>query len=267
MFGPQKGADAAMVERLTARLDEQARRLPARPARRADDGRRRRAVRRAVGRARRVLEPGAPWVLDALDFDRGCATPARSSPGEGKLDEQTLEGKLVGEIGTRARQAGRAAARHRRHRPAGPVRQAHHRPPAHDRGDDIEELEAAGRGARHRARRGSRLVTRAGRTGTHRDAATPTPGAADAREPARHRRRRGLVRDRRGGAARARRLPHHAADAHARAVPALEADRENKALPGGRRAAARPADRARLRGTRRAPTTCSSASPRAGSTR
>jgi glycerate kinase len=26
--------------------------------------------------------------------------------GEGKLDEQTLEGKLVGEIGTRARQAG-----------------------------------------------------------------------------------------------------------------------------------------------------------------
>ena len=26
--------------------------------------------------------------------------------GEGKLDEQTLEGKLVGEIGTRTRQAG-----------------------------------------------------------------------------------------------------------------------------------------------------------------
>ena len=26
--------------------------------------------------------------------------------GEGKLDEQTLQGKLVGEIGTRARQAG-----------------------------------------------------------------------------------------------------------------------------------------------------------------
>ena len=26
--------------------------------------------------------------------------------GEGKLDEQTLEGKIVGEIGTRTRQAG-----------------------------------------------------------------------------------------------------------------------------------------------------------------
>ena len=53
-----------------------------------------------------VLEPGAPWVLDALDFDERMRASRAVVTGEGKLDEQTLEGKLVGEIGTRARQAG-----------------------------------------------------------------------------------------------------------------------------------------------------------------
>ena len=55
--------------------------------------------------------------------------------GEGKLDEQTLEGKLVGEIGTRARQAGVPLHAIVGTRRARPVRQAHHRPPAHARGD------------------------------------------------------------------------------------------------------------------------------------
>jgi glycerate kinase len=58
----------------------------------------------AVHRA--VLEPGAPWVLDALDFDRRMRAARAVVTGEGKLDEQTLQGKLVGEIGTRARQSG-----------------------------------------------------------------------------------------------------------------------------------------------------------------
>ena len=53
-----------------------------------------------------MLEPGAPWVLDALDFDDRMRASRAVVTGEGKLDEQTLEGKLVGEIGTRARQAG-----------------------------------------------------------------------------------------------------------------------------------------------------------------
>ena len=53
-----------------------------------------------------TLEPGAPWVLDALDFDARMRASRAVVTGEGKLDEQTLEGKLVGEIGTRARQAG-----------------------------------------------------------------------------------------------------------------------------------------------------------------
>ena len=53
-----------------------------------------------------MLEPGAPWVLDALDFDARMRAARAVVTGEGKLDEQTLQGKLVGEIGTRTRQAG-----------------------------------------------------------------------------------------------------------------------------------------------------------------
>src|SRR6266511_576842 len=52
------------------------------------------------------LEPGAQFVLDALDFDTRMRAARAVVTGEGKLDEQTLEGKLVGEIGTRTRQAG-----------------------------------------------------------------------------------------------------------------------------------------------------------------
>ena len=58
----------------------------------------------AVHRA--TLEPGAPWVLDALGFDERMRASRAVVTGEGRLDEQTLQGKLVGEIGTRARQAG-----------------------------------------------------------------------------------------------------------------------------------------------------------------
>jgi glycerate kinase len=53
-----------------------------------------------------VLEPGAAWVLDALDFDTRMRAARAVITGEGRLDQQTLQGKLVGEIGTRARQAG-----------------------------------------------------------------------------------------------------------------------------------------------------------------
>jgi glycerate 2-kinase len=106
VFGPQKGADPEMVERLERRLDELAGRWPRDP----------RGVPMtgcagglsgglwAVHRA--VLEPGAPWVLDALGFDERMRASRAVVTGEGKLDEQTLQGKLVGEIGTRARQAG-----------------------------------------------------------------------------------------------------------------------------------------------------------------
>jgi glycerate kinase len=106
VFGPQKGADPDMVVRLRERLDELARRLPRDP----------RGVPMTGGAGGlsgglwaqygATLEPGATWVLDALGFDERMRASRAVVTGEGKLDEQTLEGKLVGEIGTRARQAG-----------------------------------------------------------------------------------------------------------------------------------------------------------------
>jgi glycerate 2-kinase len=106
VYGPQKGADAGLVRRLEERLDALAARLPRDPrgvpmtgAAGGLSG----GLWAAYG-AR--LEPGAQFVLDALDFDARMRAARAVVTGEGKLDEQTLEGKLVGEIGTRTRQAG-----------------------------------------------------------------------------------------------------------------------------------------------------------------
>ena len=53
-----------------------------------------------------ALEPGAAFVLDALDFDARMRAARAVIVGEGRIDEQTLQGKIAGEIATRARQAG-----------------------------------------------------------------------------------------------------------------------------------------------------------------
>jgi glycerate kinase len=106
VFGPQKGADPELVARLTARMDELATTFPRDPRGVPMTG--------AAGGLSgglwavhgAVLEPGAPWVLNALGFDRRMRAARAVVTGEGRLDEQTLEGKLVGEIGTRTRQAG-----------------------------------------------------------------------------------------------------------------------------------------------------------------
>jgi len=106
VFGPQKGADAAMVKRLEQRLDELARTLPKDPRgvpMTAAAGALSGGLWAAHGA---TLEPGAPFVLDALDFDTRMRASRAVVTGEGKLDQQTLQGKLVGEIGTRTRQAG-----------------------------------------------------------------------------------------------------------------------------------------------------------------
>jgi glycerate kinase len=106
VFGPQKGADAALVERLAKRLDELAESFPRDPRGVPMTG----AAGGLAGGLWAVheatLEPGAPFILDALDFDDRMRASRAVVTGEGKLDEQTLQGKLVGEIGTRTRQAG-----------------------------------------------------------------------------------------------------------------------------------------------------------------
>jgi glycerate 2-kinase len=106
VFGPQKGADPDMVARLEERLRELARGWPRDPHGVAMTGCAGGLSGGLWAVHRAVLEPGAPWVLDALDFDRRMRAARAVVTGEGKLDEQTLQGKLVGEIGTRARQSG-----------------------------------------------------------------------------------------------------------------------------------------------------------------
>jgi len=52
------------------------------------------------------LVPGAPFVLDALGFDARMRAASFVVTGEGRMDEQTLEGKAAGEVAVRCRQAG-----------------------------------------------------------------------------------------------------------------------------------------------------------------
>jgi glycerate kinase len=106
VFGPQKGADARMVRRLAARLDALAERLPRDPRGVPLTGAAGGLAGGLWAAHRAVLEPGAPFVLDALDFTERMRAARCVITGEGRLDEQSLQGKVVGEVGTRARQNG-----------------------------------------------------------------------------------------------------------------------------------------------------------------
>jgi glycerate kinase len=61
------------------------------------------ALTRAFGA---VIEPGARFVLDALDFDERMRAARALIVGEGLLDRGALTGRVLGEAATRARQAG-----------------------------------------------------------------------------------------------------------------------------------------------------------------
>jgi glycerate 2-kinase len=106
VFGPQKGADAAQVRGLSERLQSQAaamRRDP-RGVPMTGCGGGLSGALWAEYDAR--LHDGADWVLGALGFDERMREAAFVVTGEGRIDEQTLQGKLVGEVATRCRQAG-----------------------------------------------------------------------------------------------------------------------------------------------------------------
>ena len=100
-FAPQKGADAAAVARLERRLAAFG--LPAGLAMTGAAG------GLAGGlwwRLDAELVPGAPYVLDAIDFDRRLRGARAVIVGEGRLDATSLQGKITAEIATRARQIG-----------------------------------------------------------------------------------------------------------------------------------------------------------------
>ena len=102
VFGPQKGADPATVEQLTGRLEQQARTFL------RDRGRDPRTMDRtgAAGgfsggmwaRYGAALVSGADYVLDLLDFDARLAGCSAVVVGEGRLDSQTAQGKIIAAI-------------------------------------------------------------------------------------------------------------------------------------------------------------------------
>ncbi|MBV8944581.1 MAG: glycerate kinase [Solirubrobacterales bacterium] len=106
VFAPQKGADTRQVARLTRRLNDQAGRLPRDPRGVPMTGAAGGLSGGLWAQFGAELVPGAQFVLDAADFDRRMRTARAVVTGEGKLDQQSLAGKLVSEISTRARQAG-----------------------------------------------------------------------------------------------------------------------------------------------------------------
>jgi glycerate 2-kinase len=106
IYGPQKGADPEMVGRLAERLDAYAAQLPRDPrgvAMTGAAGGLSGGLWAGLGAA---LEPGAPYVLDAVRFDERLRGAAGVIAGEGRIDEQSVMGKIVGEIGERALAAG-----------------------------------------------------------------------------------------------------------------------------------------------------------------
>lgn len=105
VFGPQKGATQSDIALLDARLETLRDRLglPEQPG----DG--------AAGGAAYGLRwlfpgaqlmPGIDLVLDALNFERHCTGASLILTGEGRLDSQTLGGKVVAGIARRARPFG-----------------------------------------------------------------------------------------------------------------------------------------------------------------
>jgi glycerate 2-kinase len=98
VFGPQKGASAEVVARLTQRLHEIAATLPRDPRGLEMTG----AGGGLAGALWAVhgaeLCSGAELVLSALDFERRLAAADAVVVGEGRLDGQSRHGKIAGEI-------------------------------------------------------------------------------------------------------------------------------------------------------------------------
>ena len=106
VFGPQKGADPATVERLERRLAELAAAAPRDPRGVPMTGAAGGLSGGLWAYRNARLRLGATYVLDAVGFDERMRDAAFVVTGEGRLDEQTLEGKIVGELARRCRQGG-----------------------------------------------------------------------------------------------------------------------------------------------------------------
>jgi glycerate 2-kinase len=106
VFGPQKGADRELVKRLERRQNELAQKLRRDPRGEPMTG----AAGGLSGGLWAAhgarLQQGASFVLDTIGFDDRMRASSFVVTGEGRIDGQTLQGKIVGELATRCRQTG-----------------------------------------------------------------------------------------------------------------------------------------------------------------
>jgi glycerate kinase len=105
-FAPQKGASPDQVRELERRLDELAAELPRDPRGVPMTGAAGGLAGGLWAQFGAELVSGASFVLSALDYDVRMRAARAVVTGEGRLDRQSLVGKLVSEVATRARQAG-----------------------------------------------------------------------------------------------------------------------------------------------------------------
>jgi len=110
IYGPQKGADEKMVKRLDNNLKHLAELLKTQlhidiaqmPGAGAAGG----AGAGVVAFLGGILKPGIETVLDVVKFDSLLETADMVFTGEGKIDTQSLRGKVVTGIAKRAKQKG-----------------------------------------------------------------------------------------------------------------------------------------------------------------
>jgi glycerate kinase len=106
VFAAQKGAAESDVKKLSQRLAALALALPQNPSAKLMTGAGGGLAGGLWAACGAELKSGAGFVLEATGFSPRMLAARAVITGEGALDRQTLLGKAVGEVATRARQAG-----------------------------------------------------------------------------------------------------------------------------------------------------------------
>jgi len=107
VFAPQKGADEAAVARLGERLQMLAAELPRDPRGVPMTGCAGGLSGGLCAAFDAGLRSGAEYVLGLLGFERRLEEADAAISGEGRIDSQSLEGKIVGQIAKACARAGR----------------------------------------------------------------------------------------------------------------------------------------------------------------
>ncbi|MCS5479030.1 glycerate kinase [Corynebacterium sp. YIM 101645] len=104
VFGPQKGADAHTVELLTHRLEQQASQYPKDPSTHPRTGAAGGFAGGLWAHFDAELVSGADHILDVIGFEEKLREADIVVVGEGRLDSQTSQGKIIEAILRRVRQ-------------------------------------------------------------------------------------------------------------------------------------------------------------------